>query len=500
MMLNGSLSRAYSIEDTLRFMTEAMDSYKQMLRRDIHSCRSRLDNHSEERHLQRLRLEHAFQDWLEDIFQEESSSRKTSLLKVSEIASEVNIKQAIPSSSASVMTNYGGSRFSYSSSVEHYHECELHQDNDIFYKNCSGEFRNHLSPLDYENSDKCRVGSWSDSGYCCDKSDSDYSRFSSLSFRGCFGEYDYSNQELEKLTYDNEDQYLESKLCINSDNLYHCDKNTGLEMPDIACYNEEEVKIFFELMNNPENFHETTKELSDMARDVKSKRQQPKMFSNIGRFFRNIVRNIRKCSENRSKLKAETKEIQQRDGRGNRRSSSLRSYPSPFQRRSSSVELVKKFRLPMKKSCRDTMKRASSYSSLFGRSGSLFAHMEQMRNFHIVKRSESCDAIQHKAFPGSAKNVLFDGVERNVDGFKTSCSTRDKSFQGLRLAATGGISSEDDSCCRRAQSSISCNGTCKQTQNQFIESELVAPLVINLNERRSAYTRRINKLKDIDFS
>jgi len=497
MMLNGSLSRAYSIEDTSRFMIEALDSYRQMLRRDIHSRHSKLENHSEERHLQRLRLEHAFQDWLEDVFQEESSSHKTSELKVSAIASEAKSRQAIPSSSASVMTNYGGSRFSFCSSVEHYSECDLQQNNDIFYENCCGEFCNNYIPLDYENSDKSRIGSWSDSGYCCDKSDSDNSRFSSLSFRGCFGEYGDSNKELEKLTDDNEGQYLENKLFVNYFSLYQGDKNTGLEMPDIACYNEEEVKIFFELMNNPENFHETTKELSDMARDVKSRRQQPKAFSNIGRFFRNIVKTIRKCSEKRSKPKAEKRETKQRDGSGNRqhRSSSLRSYLSPFQRRSSSMELVSKFRLPMKKSFRDTMKRASSYSSLFGRSGSLFAHMERKQNFHIVKRSESCDAIRHKAFPGSAKNILFDDVDRNTDAFIASCYTSEKSSQDLPPEAKHGIS-DDDRYFRSCQLNISCNDIRKNTQGQFTESELVAPLVINVNDRRAAHTRKIIKLKD----
>ena len=499
MMLAGNISKAYLIEDSSRFMDEAVSSYKDMLRKEVRGCCSRCqDGLGDKNPLSSEMQERAFKIWLEYTLRGDSIVPPPSHSKIlKETDDGMCLKRGIVSPSVSVMTNYGGSSFSLCSSLGQCPEGQFHTENGIFLEDCYSKNEQFLFPPGCGNDAKSRTGSWSDSGYCCDKSDSDNSRFSSLSFSACFDTEDYPNQDLGEGWRNLKDEHcMENSKTESGEQLN--EHFSGLQNLDMEHYNEEELKVLHELMNNPENFHETTKELSDMARDVSSKRKTSKTLSCIGRFFRNLVKSVRKCSTDNSRLKPSTTfELEDENRKANQRRWSIRSCPSPFQKRSSSVKTNGMFLLPVNKERNESIQRANSYSSLFGRKGSLFSHTERSHNSHVVKRSESCDVIRQVNFTDTC-NYSVDCDLKTLAGNVDTEFFMDKKLDDLQPELT--CICAKDGFCREVNSAMDFNERYETSHEEFDDGELVAPLVICVNKERSAHTRRIRKLSDDVFN
>ena len=416
MTTSENISRAYSIQDTRRFIDEAVASYEQMLRQDNGPGRSTREGYPIKRDLLcQTRPELAFKGWLEGTFGQGAAC--DFLVDMPVLPYGIFERQEIQSSPASVMPNYGGSNYS----LEQWPEYELHQSDDVFLDCCCGKHGTKLLPLKSGNSVKSPTCSWSDSGYCCDKSDSGNSRFSSLSFSGCSDTEDNCNKELKEWTQDSEGCWT-GGTCVKKFNDSHtetCNEDfPGLQLLEMERYNPEEVKVLLEIMNNPENFHETTKELSDMARDVSSKRKHSKTLSGIGRFFRSIVRNVRKYSTDKSKLKLAAKEFEWGDENTNinQRRWSSRSCRSPFQKRSSPAKAKKSFVFPVEREALAPFNGQAVIRRYSAEKG-VSSQTQRDENFRMVRRSESCDIIRQLNFVDDNGKFIDQKVEAKSYNF-----------------------------------------------------------------------------------
>eukprot|EP00112_Aurelia_sp_Birch-Aquarium-sp1_P022557 Seg6395.2 transcript_id=Seg6395.2/GoldUCD/mRNA.D3Y31 product="hypothetical protein" protein_id=Seg6395.2/GoldUCD/D3Y31 len=301
-----------------------------------------------------------------------------------------------------------------------------------------------FSPVSSNNGLKSRPGSWSDSGYCCDKSDTDHSRFSSLSFSDCntqrFKSENAFNFDLpqERINQESASQidglsdkfrdldFVERAADFSDSN--SAPSANGYEFEDLPAlamfqseeFNSEELNILRELVNNPDNMHETTKELSDISRDISSKDRMRKQFKvAVGKFFRKIVGNGKKrlatetCGEATRKTSEHStsghSEPLKEEGKLRKNiSKSLKGF-----RKQSPKSILRKFgENSSMKSQKDStssfnnldikkIQRTSSYSSLFGQRGSLFSQIERSpaecrSSISDAKRSLSMDTLPMK--------------------------------------------------------------------------------------------------------
>ena len=508
MKASQGISKALEIEDSLMFYDETLACYKHMLKRDRGKRRFENESSREQRSFSQASLECSkkdlsFEKWLKAALQEEEA--------VSAVATELGSfeMEANTSPSVSVMTNYDKCIFSSCSSIGKHSDCGLFQDNDTFQPNF-GKCDYYLIPLKDDNSLKSRTGSWSDSGYCCDKSDSENSRFSSLSFseclnaedcynpNSCAGEFSVENElylteteSSEDVPEEYNDLFVGMQILGNS----HGIKEPMERVFETEHYSAEELKILRELMSNPENFHETTKELSDIARDVSSKGWRRKRSKTIGQFFRRIVGNLKKLSSEKNKLKPAAKEFECGNDytEKHQRKFSLRTCSSPFRKRSSSVKTPKKTVFSIGKGNKNTMQRANSYSSLFGRRGSLFSQTERNQNCYMVKRSKSYDTIRNEIFVDNRNDFENLQIEALTANFDMACTVEEKS----QVSMNGCHARCDDDFSYEAATNISSNSSCDDVCRNINCYELVAPLTMNISEERSALTRKIKKLRDV---
>lgn len=393
----------------------------------------------------------------------------------------------------------------------------------------SEEFLNNVVTQNYKECDCCmiplkdpsslasRSGSWSDSGYCCEKSDAETSRFSSLSFserlntEDCISEdpctSESSKSKCEEKSRKSAEYALEdcreflANLQIPGE-ADPSDFRPNASVFDNEYYSPEEQKILEEIIANPKNFHETTKELSDIARDVSSKgwrRKHAKAMSFVSQMFRRIVGNVRKHPADKSKQQPTANEFEgENDNRSkSQRRFSIRSCSSPFRKRSSSTKTSNRSLFSGGIGNKNTIQRVNSYSSLFGRKGSLFSHTERNQNSPILKRSLSYDTLQNRKLLENCKNV-DDMYTKSVAAHLAtdiSCSLSEEvqplphAYRGHTCAAKN-ISYEVEQ-----EASIGEVERCYETYRSRIDDcELVAPLEINVQKERCAHTRRIKKL------
>ena len=313
-----------------------------------------------------------------------------------------------------------------------------------------------FSPV-YSNELKSRAGSWSDSGYCCDKSDTDHSRFSSLSFSDCNTQR-FNSEKAFSLDFPQEKigQEITSQIDGLSNDIhaldfveragsnsaayangYEFEVSPNLDMFRSEEFNSEELNILREIVNNPENMHETTKELSDISRDISSKDRMGKQVKlAIGKFFRKIVGNGKKhlatetyggeatrkrseqlMSENSEQLKEERKLRKNisKSLKGFRKQS-----PKSVLRKSgenSSTKSQKHHLLSPNQLDTRNIQRTNSYSSLFGQRGSLFAQVERSPaerclSISDAKRSHSMNTLPVKYLrPAERKDNSFQRID-----------------------------------------------------------------------------------------
>ena len=314
-----------------------------------------------------------------------------------------------------------------------------------------------FSPVSSINELKSRAGSWSDSGYCCDKSDTDHSRFSSLSFSDCNTQrfkcekafsFDFPEEKIgQEITSQIDglsDDFHALDFIERADshsapyaNGYEFEVSPTLGMFQSEEFNSEELNILREIVNNPENMHETTKELSDISRDISSKDRMGKQVKlAIGKFFRKIVGNGKKhlttetcggeaikkkseqlMSENCEPLKEERKLRKNisKSFKGFRKQSPksvLRKFGENSSTKSQKHHLLSPNELDTGK-----IQRTNSYSSLFGQRGSLFAQVERSpaercSSILNTKRSHSMDTLPVKYLrPTERKDNSFQRTE-----------------------------------------------------------------------------------------
>ncbi len=364
---------------------------------------------------------------------------------------------------------------------------------------------------------KDRLGSWSDSGYSYSKSDSDYSCFSSLSFGESVPQsYRDTGVYCEEISQDHDDFWQTeikreieklsenlSEACLHHRNSSDCievysEENKENTMFEEENFSSEEIKILHEIVNNPENKYETTQALSDICRDVPSKRNRstPKKFKKAFKLL---------CKKISEPLKGARKNDAQRKGKQNLPDLSKRAMKTVSEKtdRHSPKDSRK---LSLFKSPTKNIQRASSYSSLFGRKGSLFAYTEAGEN--SIDRSVSLFSLECKEL---LNDELYNLESNKKSVYITiSCEKiRNQQWSTCKTAEDNVMcSSQSES--RKAsfnQSNCSEISSCHSSLNTleyfkkrcgFNKTEtLIAPLQKKVSERRSSQVRQIRKISDI---
>ena len=569
MRTNQGLSKAYECEDTLQFLDETLASYKQMLNKENAISRSNrafprdscADNSEKQdgNSSDSSRKEIAFKNWLQTVLTGSCSRevmdsghsitcetshyhtcgcdlqsygfrreldrtdvcrRKNGTFPAS-FFTECNLEKPdekrfceplkSPCHSFSLKNNYESSTISSSYSFnEEEHENSA---DDVFGSIYDSKFCGFQYEIGKSESGACKTrnGSWSDSGYCCDKSDSDNSRFSSLSFgdsQKLKNDDNIDSFSSEYLKQTN-DQMIEKKIAELSETIQRLSFNGDLkdagelneQVFDTEFYTAEELDILQELLKNPENSHETTKELSDIGRDISSngwKRRHAKAKQTIGQFFRKFVGGIRKFSSEKQNSKTgrtaarysmdSCREVSLKLGKRSKTRNRSRSL-SPFLKncRSSSVKTPKK-KFSLSKRDNKKIHRASSYSSLFGRRGSLFSHYEQNDNLQRARRSVSFNTLHTQGLDFFYEEPKIKFVDQQSESM-TFIDVIDYCYS-CRMCSCDGC---EQICPCEQSTDLSFH---LKNEDYVTEQQLVPPLSINVSEERSAFTRRITKLRD----
>ncbi len=384
------------------------------------------------------------------------------------------------------------------------------------YNACTAIENSTLLPsIDYLRKDcelNHRPGSWSDSGYSYNISESDYSRFSSLSFGETSADRIYDNSDsdwrcCEDAIYDREicenervDEICNdlSKLCCDYDDsgeiATDCVErlvDNQVSIFDVENYTPEERRILDEIAKNPDNKYVTTKALSDICRNVPSKSYNllpKKLKKNFRTFCRKLSSGIKKNSVKNKNKSAElekqrdfTKEKCDVTEHSSKISTPLMNAFRKFRSLSSSSRDLGQW--PVKSSSKN-MQRANSYSSLFGRKGSLFAGTAGDVSVH---RSVSLYSLEYQLTRDEMLDEMQQ-IERQTSRCSKSCTELDSKTDACHCRAE--IQSTNQSEC--------VDGSVHQSTREKLSREqydiVVAPLQINVTEQRSAHTRQVRKL------
>eukprot|EP00794_Sanderia_malayensis_P004744 gene4744-5368_t len=368
---------------------------------------------------------------------------------------------------------------------------------------------------------KDRPGSWSDSGYSFTKSESDYSCFSSLSYGDsvpqfyqdtgvCCEKFGQSIKDVHQTDFD--------KICDNFSHVFieetsaieeNVNKNySGIENENASDddvfggenYNSEEKKILRELVNNPENKYETTKALSDISRSVPSKRHR----LTANKFKKGFKLLCKKISE---PLKV------------SRKGEAEKKRSEPKMHASIGEETAKDITAYVKLPTERPMQRANSYSSLFGRKGSLFTHAGV--NEHALNKASSMFSLEHdRSFVEyeSVKSNL-ETNERSTDSGKITAApergittTPDRGYlknwrmeDNAHLLSSSQSAARDDSTKQANSKLYSSSEALTRVKSPLLngisghcsKDYVLAPLEMKLNEQKSARTRQVRKLSDM---